>query len=64
MKSRLIAAMLAASLGLAAADAAVAHHSFAAEFDADFVAGLADPSRQRKGFNCIRTGANPWFKGP
>ena len=35
MKSRLIAAMLAASLGLAAADAAVAHHSFAAEFDAE-----------------------------
>jgi hypothetical protein len=35
MKYKLIAGMLAASLGLATAGNAVAHHSFAAEFDAD-----------------------------
>lgn len=35
MKTKLIAALLAASLGLATTGTAVAHHSFAAEFDAD-----------------------------
>lgn len=35
MKLKLIAGLLAASLGMATAGNAVAHHSFAAEFDAD-----------------------------
>lgn len=35
MKFKLMAALLAASLGLATAGNAVAHHSFAAEFDAN-----------------------------
>ena len=29
-----------------------------------FAVGLADQPHQRKGFNCITTGANPWFNGP
>lgn len=35
MKFKMIAGLMAASLGLATAGNAVAHHSFAAEFDAD-----------------------------
>ena len=35
MKIKLIAGLLAASLGLATAGNVIAHHSFAAEFDAD-----------------------------